>query len=69
MTMGTVTHIDEAKKDLAMEVHRLAMLRVRLESSPDGGAIVPHNFESSLVDEVMSKEHLNGVKRIGSWQV
>ena len=37
MTMGSVSHLDEAKKDLAGEVHRLARLGVRLKSSPDGG--------------------------------
>ena len=42
MTMGSVSHLDEAKKDLAREVHRL-------ESSLDGGAIVHHNSASSLV--------------------
>ena len=36
MTMGSVSHIDEAKNDLAREVHRLARLGVRLESSPWG---------------------------------
>ena len=44
MTMGSVSHIDEAKKDLEREVHRLARLGVRLEGSPDGGVIVHHNF-------------------------
>ena len=39
MTMGSVSHHDEAKKDLAREVHRLARLGVRLESSLDGGAM------------------------------
>ena len=31
----------------------------RLENSPDGGAIVHHNSESSLVVEVKSKKHLD----------
>ena len=55
MTMGSVSHLDEAKKDLEREVHRLSMLGVRLESSPDGGAIVHHNSVSSLVVEVKFK--------------
>ena len=59
MTMGSVSHLDEDKKDLAREVHRLARLGVRFESSPDGGAIVHHNFESYLVVEVNSKQHLD----------
>ena len=46
MTMGSVSHLDEAMKDLAKEVHRLARMGVRLDISPDGGAIVHHNSES-----------------------
>ena len=45
MTMGSISHVDEAKKDLAREVHILSRLGVRLESSPDGGAILYHNSE------------------------
>ena len=41
MTMGSVSNLDEAKKDLVRKVHRLG---VRLESSPNGGAIVHHIF-------------------------
>ena len=55
MTMGSVSHLIEAKKDLAREVDKLARLGVRLESSLDGDAIVHHNSESSLVVDVKSK--------------
>ena len=58
MTMGSVSHHDEAKKDLAREVHRLARLRVRLESSRNRGAIVHHKSESSLMVEVKSNNSL-----------
>ena len=59
MTLGSVFHLDESKKDLSREVHRLSRLGVRLESTPDGGSIVHHNSESSLVVEVKSKQHLD----------
>ena len=59
MTMGSVSHFDEVKKDLAREVHKLSRLGVRLGSSLDGGAIVHENSESSLVVEVMSKQHVD----------
>ena len=36
ITMGSVSHIDEAKRDLTKEVHRLARLGVRLEGSLNG---------------------------------
>ena len=58
MTMGSVSHLDEAKKYLAREVHRLARLGVRFESFLDGGVIVHYNSKSSLVFDVMSKQHL-----------
>ena len=32
---------------------------MRLDSSPDGGAIFHHNSDSSLVVEVKSKQHLD----------
>ena len=32
-TMSSVSHIDEAKKDLVKHIHRLARLGVRLEDS------------------------------------
>ena len=58
ITMDSVSHLDEAKKDLAKEVHRLATWWVRLEDSLDGGFMVGNNSESSLVVEVKSKQHL-----------
>ena len=57
--MDSVSHVDEPKKDLVKDVHRLARLGVRLEDSPNSGLIVCHNFESSLVVEVNSKQHLD----------
>ena len=43
------------KKELSRDVHRLSRLGVSLESSMNGGSIVHHNSESSLVVEVKSK--------------
>ena len=45
MTMGSVSRVYEAKKNLVKYVHKLA----RLEDSPNGGFMVHHNSESSLV--------------------
>ena len=58
MTMGSVSYIEEAKKDLVKDVHRFTHLGVRLEVSPNGGFIVHSNSESSFVGEVNSKQHL-----------
>ena len=46
MTMGNVSDIDEAKKDLVKYVHRLARLGVTLEDSQNCGFMVHHNSES-----------------------
>ena len=59
MTMGSVSYLDEAKKNLAREVHMLSRLSVRLQSSQDRGAIIHRNSESSFVVEVKSKQHLD----------
>ena len=56
MTLGSVSHIYEAKKDLVKYVHRLARLGVRLEDSSNGGFMIHHNSKSSLVVEVKSKK-------------
>ena len=56
--MGSVSHIDEAKKDLVRNVHRLARLIVCLEDSPNGGFMVHNNSELSLVVEVKSKHYI-----------
>ena len=41
------------------DIHRLACLGVRLEDSPNGGFVVHHNSDSSLVVEVKSKQYLD----------
>ncbi len=58
MTMGSLSHVEEGKKDLVKDVDRLARLGVWLEDSPNGGFMIHQNSESSLVDEVKSKRHL-----------
>ena len=45
LSMVSVSHIDEAKKVLVEEVHRLARLGVRLGDSPNGGFMVHHNSD------------------------
>ena len=59
MTMGSVSHIEETKKYIVKDVHRLSILGVRFEYSPNGGFMVHHNSESSLVVEVKYKKHLD----------
>ena len=59
MTMGSLSHVEQEKKELVKDVHRLDRLGVQLEDSPNGVFMVHHNANSSLVVEVKSKQHLN----------
>ena len=40
MSMGSTTHIEDEKKELAKDVHRLARLGVQLNDSTSGGVSV-----------------------------
>ena len=40
LSMGSVAHVEEERKELARDVHRLARLGVRLMSISDGGVTV-----------------------------
>ena len=44
-SMGTVSHLDESKKDQVNDVYRLARLGVRLKDSLNDGIMVRHNSE------------------------
>ena len=55
----SVSHVEEFKANLVRDVHTLARLGVRIEDSLNGGVVVYHNSESSLVVEVKSKKHLD----------
>ncbi|WMV18455.1 hypothetical protein MTR67_011840, partial [Solanum verrucosum] len=56
LSMGSVAHIEEERKELARDVHRLARLGVRCMSISDGGVIVQNGAKSSLVAEVKEKQ-------------
>ncbi|WMV41997.1 hypothetical protein MTR67_035382 [Solanum verrucosum] len=55
--MGSVAHVEEARRELAKDVHRLTRLGVRLMSISDGGVTVQNGAESSLVVEVKEKKN------------
>ncbi|KAH0716653.1 hypothetical protein KY290_012914 [Solanum tuberosum] len=61
ISMGSVSHVEEEKRELARDVHRLARLGVRVEDSSKGGVMVRHNSESSIVVDVKSKQHLDPI--------
>ncbi|KAH0652823.1 hypothetical protein KY289_030501 [Solanum tuberosum] len=56
LSMGSISHVEKERKELAKEVHRLARLVVRLMSISDGGVTVQNGSESSLVVEVKEKQ-------------
>ena len=59
LSIGSMFHMEEAKRNLVKKVHRLARLGIQIEDSPIGGIVVHHNSESSLVVKVKSKKHLD----------
>ena len=56
LSMGSVAHFEEQKKELVKAVHRLARLGVLLMSISESGVIVQNGAESSLVVEVKEKQ-------------
>jgi len=56
LSMGSTAHVDEEKRELAKDVHRLARLGVRLMDSTEEGVVVINGAESLLVSEVKKKQ-------------
>ncbi|WMV37616.1 hypothetical protein MTR67_031001, partial [Solanum verrucosum] len=54
-------HVEDEKKDLVCDVHRLAQLGVQLVDSTKGGVVVLHSSKSSFVVYVKTKEHLDPI--------
>ncbi|KAH0636085.1 hypothetical protein KY290_036497 [Solanum tuberosum] len=61
LSMGSVGHVEEERKELARDVHRLARLGVRLMSISDGGVTIQNGAESSLVEEVKEKQDSDAI--------
>ncbi|WMV32778.1 hypothetical protein MTR67_026163, partial [Solanum verrucosum] len=59
LSMGSVTHIEDEKKELVCDVHRLARLGLQLVDSPKCGFTVHKGSESSFVADVKSTQHLD----------
>ena len=56
LSMRSVAHVEEERKELAKDVHNLARLGVCLMSISDGGVTIQNGAESSLVVEVTEKQ-------------
>ena len=59
LSIGCMSHVEEAMKDLVRDVHRFSRLGMRLEDFPNGGFMSHHNSESVLIIKVKSKQHLD----------
>ena len=59
LSMGSVSHVEETKRNIVRDVHRFAHLGVRIEDSPNSSVVVHHKFDSSWMVEVNSKQHLD----------
>ena len=53
---GSVAHVEEKRKELVKDVHRLARLWVRLISISDSSVTVQNGAKSSLVVEVKENQ-------------
>ena len=56
LSMGSTAHIEEGRKELAKDVHRLACLGVRFTDSAEGAITMTSRAESSLMSEVKEKQ-------------
>ena len=54
--MGSTAHVEEEKRELAEDVHRLARLGVRLMDSIEGLIVVTNGAKSSIKFEVKEKQ-------------
>ncbi|KAH0636086.1 hypothetical protein KY289_036001 [Solanum tuberosum] len=61
LSIGSVAHVEEERKELARDVHRLARLGVRLMSISDDGVTIQNGAESSLVEKVKEKQDSDAI--------
>ena len=54
--MGSTSHVEEEKRVLQKDVHKLSRLGVSLIDSIEGGIVVMNGAESSLVSDVKEKQ-------------
>lgn len=58
VSMESVAHVDNKKKDSAREVYELSRLGVRLNEVKNGGVIDLDGYKSSLVGEIKTIQDL-----------
>ena len=55
LSMSSISHVNDSKKKLVQEVHKLSRIGIHLVDSSEGGVCVQSSSESSLVFEVKEK--------------
>ena len=56
LSMGSVAHVEEERKELVKDAHSIARLEVRLMSISDSGVPVQNWEKSSLLMEIKEKK-------------
>ena len=59
LSMGSLSHFDDEKKEMVKPVHQLARLGVRVVDTPSCSVSINSSSESSFFVDVKSKQHLN----------
>ncbi|WMV37791.1 hypothetical protein MTR67_031176, partial [Solanum verrucosum] len=57
LLMGSVAHVEEERKELEKDVHRLALLGIGLRDMSDGGVIV-HNRSDTITKKSFGGNYL-----------
>ena len=55
LSMNSVSNVEDEKKELVRDVHRLTRLGVHLVDSNDGSVTIQNGSESSLLEDVKAK--------------
>ena len=61
MSIGSTAHVEDGKKELVKDVHRLDRVGVHLVDSSSGGVSVHPSSKSSLVVEVTNVQYLDHI--------
>ncbi|KAH0705979.1 hypothetical protein KY285_010511 [Solanum tuberosum] len=59
LSIGSMAHVEDEKKELVREMHRLSRLGVKLVDSTKDGVMVHMGYESFFLMDVKSKQDLN----------
>lgn len=59
ISMGSIAYSKDGKKELVKEVHHLAHLGVKFNSSNNGGVFLQHGAESYLVVVLKGKQDMD----------